>query len=130
MSTARNECTRRVSERRRACPRRVEEGKPFNPFTLKDMRVRGERRNATSVIAALETKWQTRSPSTAMARFLANYSRSFLETLDLRAILHSTRYESAIRLRKPVSLLRERRRWMANAKSVARAWRLSGNGFA
>lgn len=39
-------------------PSAVREGKPFNPFTLEDMRIASRRRNATSIIAAAETKWQ------------------------------------------------------------------------
>lgn len=83
-------------------------GKPFNPFILEDMRTASERRDATSVIAASETKWQARRRSDgAFSSIIRVFHPPTTATLYMRFISDKV-YGKSIREDQPSLSIFER----------------------
>lgn len=68
-------------------PAGIREGKPFNPFTLEDMRT-AKRRNAISVIAASEAKWQACRSDGAFRELFA------VSRIPAKLLMQFTSYQS------------------------------------
>lgn len=68
-------------------PAGIREGKPFNPFTLEDMRT-AKRRNAISVIAASEAKWQACRSDGAFRELFA------VSRISAKLLMQFTSYQS------------------------------------